>query len=131
MMKKERTLGIYLVVAAAIIAVIAAILYRSVMYKYTPVYYYLGGVVVLAIVGYFLATSIPMIAGLVPVINAALMASAAVWAASLMVNQIGYVVAGLDGMDTILSFIIFATCCVIGMLFNIIAAFMAVSKAND
>ena len=130
-MKKERTFGAYLTCCGAIIAVIAAILYRNVMYKYTPVYYFLIGAIVLSVVGFFLATIIPVAAGLIPVINAALMASAAVWAASLMVNQIGYVVAGLGGIDTIMAFIIFATVAVLGMIIYIISACMPVAVIKE
>ena len=130
-MKKERTFGAYLTCCGAIIAVIAAILYRNVMYKYTPVYYFLIGAIVLSVVGFFLATIIPVAAGLIPVINAALMARAAVWAASLMVNQIGYVVAGLDGIDTIMAFIIFATVAVLGMIIYIISACMPVAVIKE
>ena len=130
-MKKERTFGAYLTCCGAIIAAIAAILYRNVMYKYTPVYYFLIGAIVLSVVGFFLATIIPICAGIIPIINAALMASAAVWAASLMVNQIGYVVAGLDGMDTIMAFIIFATVAVLGMIIYIISAFMPVAAVKE
>ncbi len=130
MMKKDRALGVYLVCVAAIIALVAAILYKNVMYRYQPVYYFLIGAIVLGVVAFLLAKAVPLLAGLIPVINAALMACAAVWGASLMVNQIGYVVAGLDGMDTIQGFIVFAVLCVVGMLLNIIAAFMPAAKAE-
>ena len=129
-MKKDRALGVYLVCVAAIIALVAAILYKNVMYRYQPVYYFLIGAIVLGVVAFLLAKAVPLLAGLIPVINAALMACAAVWGASLMVNQIGYVVAGLDGMDTIQGFIVFAVLCVVGMLLNIIAAFMPAAKAE-
>ena len=85
-------------------------------------------IVVLAVVAFLLAKEVPLLAGLIPIVNAALLASAAVWGASLMVNQISYVVAGLDGMDTIQGFIVFAVLCVCGMLLNIIAAFLPAAK---
>ena len=64
-------------------------------------------------------------------LNAALMASAAVWSASVMVNQIGYVISGLDGMDTIISFIIFCSLAVVGMILNIVASFLPVVKEAE
>ena len=59
------------------------------------------------------------------------MASAAVWSASVMVNQIGYVISGLDGMDTIISFIIFCSLAVVGMILNIVASFLPVAKEAE
>ena len=131
MMKRQRATGVYIVLIAAVIAAVAAFLYGNVMYKYQPVYYFLIGAIVLSFVAFLLATSVPLCAGLIPVINAALLASAVVWAASLMVNQIGYVVAGLDGMDTIQGFIVFAVLGVIAMLLNIVAAFTATAKEEE
>ncbi len=131
MMKRQRATGVYIVLIAAVIAAVAAFLYGNVMYKYQPVYYFLIGAIVLSVVAFLLATSVPLCAGLIPVINAALLASAVVWAASLMVNQIGYVVAGLDGMDTIQGFIVFAVLGVIAMLLNIVAAFTATAKEEE
>ncbi|HCI73972.1 MAG TPA: hypothetical protein DHV42_05460 [Lachnospiraceae bacterium] len=130
-MKKERTLGVYLVIAGAIVAAVAAILYRGVMYKYQPVYFFLIGTIILAACMWALATVSPMISGLIPVVNAALMASAVVWGTSLMVNQIGYVYAGLDGVDTIMGYIIFVIFAVIGMIMNILAAFLPVVRVNE
>lgn len=130
-MKNQKSIGVYLTLAGAIIAVIALVLYRSVMYKYQPVNYMLIGAIVLSVVAFLIAGVVPSIAGLVPVICAALMMSAAVWGASLMVNQIGYVVAGLDGIDTIMGFIIFATVSAVGVLMYIIAAFLPQAKAAE
>lgn len=45
-----------------------------------------------------------------------------------MVNQIGYVISGLDGMDTIMSFIIFCSLAVVGMILNIVASFLPVAR---
>lgn len=129
-MKREKAVGVYLTLAGAILAVIAAVVYRTVMYKYQPVYYFLGGAVALAIVAFLIAKALPTIAGLIPAANAALMASAFIWGTSLMVNQIGYVYAGLDGVDTIMTFIIFATVALVGMIMNIIAAFLPASKES-
>ena len=61
------------------------------------------------------------------VILSALLASAAVWGTQLMVNQLGYVYAGLDGVDTIMPWIYFMVCTVCGMLLSIFASFARVS----
>ena len=130
-MKKEKSIGVYLTLAGGIIAVIAVILYRSVMYKYQPVNYMLIGAIAASVLGFLIASAVPALAGLAPVIGAALMASSVVWGASLMVNQIGYVIAGLDGVDTIMSFIIFATVALVGMVMYIIAAFLPAAVVKE
>ena len=130
-MKKEKSIGVYLTLAGGIIAVIAVILYRTVMYKYQPVNYMLIGAIAASVLGFLIASAVPALAGLAPVIGAALMASSVVWGASLMVNQIGYVIAGLDGVDTIMSFIIFATVALVGMVMYIIAAFLPAAVVKE
>lgn len=129
-MKKANGIGFYFMAIAAVLAIVACVMYGSVMYKYQPVYYMLIAAIVLGVLAIVLTLVMggKGIFGLVPVINAALMASAAVWSGSLMVNQIGYVVAGLDGMETINGFIFFCVLCVVGMLLNIIASFAPMYK---
>ena len=107
---------------------IAAILYKGVMYKYQPVYYMLIGAVAVAVIGFIAARKLPKLSGYAPVIMAALLASAAVWGTQLMVNQLGYVVAGLDGMDTIMTWIYFVACTAIAMLISIVASFLPMAK---
>ncbi len=126
-MNKKKAGGFYLTILAAILAIVGIFLYGSVMYKMKAVYILLAVAIVLGVLAFILAGR-TSIANVVPVINAALMASAAVWSASLMVNQIGYVIAGLDGMDTIQGFITFCVVAVVGMLLNIVASFMSMAK---
>ncbi len=101
------------------------------MYTFQPVYYFLAGAIVLAVLSFVLVGFNKVITGFIPVVNAVLMASAAVWSASVMVNQIGYVVSGLDGIDTIMSFIIFCSIAVVGMILNIVASFLPVAKEAE
>lgn len=127
-MKNTKKAGaFYLTALTVILAVVGLFLYKSVMYKMNLVYGFLAAVIVLGVLGIILAGK-TTIANVVPILNAALMASAAVWSANLMVNQIGYVISGLDGMDTIQSFIVFCALAVVGMLLNIIASFMPMAK---
>lgn len=127
-MKNTKKAGaFYLTALTVILAVVGLFLYKSVMYKLTMVYGFLAAVIVLGVLGILLAGK-TAIANVVPVLNAALMACAAVWSANLMVNQIGYVISGLDGIDTIQSFIVFCALAVVGMLINIIASFMPMAK---
>lgn len=126
-MNKKKAGGFYLTIVAAVLAIVGVILYGSVMYKMQTVYILLAAAIVLGVLA-FVLTGRTSIANVIPVINAALMASAAVWSANLMINQIGYVIAGLDGMDTIQGFITFCAVAVVGMLLNIIASFMPMAK---
>ncbi|WP_373214523.1 hypothetical protein [Ruminococcus sp. 5_1_39BFAA] len=126
-MNKKKAGGFYLTIAAAVLAIVGAVLYGSVMYKMNEVYILLAAAIVLGVLAFVLAGKTALV-NLVPVVNAALMASAAVWSANLMVNQIGYVIAGLDGMDTIQGFIVFCVIAVVAMLLNIIASFMPMAK---
>ena len=126
-MNKKKAGGFYLTIAAAVLAIVGAVLYGSVMYKMNEVYILLAAAIVLGVLAFVLAGKTALV-HLVPVVNAALMASAAVWSANLMVNQIGYVIAGLDGMDTIQGFIVFCVIAVVAMLLNIIASFMPMAK---
>lgn len=126
-MNKKKAGGFYLTLVAAVLAIVGVILYGSVMYKMNAVYILLAAVIVLGILA-FVLTGKTALANLIPVVNAVLMASAAVWSANLMVNQIGYVIAGLDGVDTIQSFIVFCVLAVIAMLLNIVASFMPMVK---
>lgn len=123
-MKNKKGIASILLILAGIVAVVSIVLYNSVMYKFTPVYFMLAGAVVLALAGFVLAGKMPRLSGYFPICVSALLASAAVWGSQLMVNQIGYVVAGLDGIGTIQSWIVFLAVTVVGMLISIIAAFL-------
>ena len=129
--KFKRGIPAFLMLVAGILAIVAAILYRGVMYRYQPVYFMLIGAAVLGICGWFVTGFLPRIAGYFPICVSALLASAAVWGTQLMVNQLGYVVAGLDGMSTIMTWIYFIGFTVVGMLLAIIAAFMKSAKAKQ
>ena len=129
-MKNKLGIGVILALLAGILAAVAAGLYMTVMYKMTQVYYFLIGATVLALVGFAIATKVPKLAGYIPVIMAALLAFAAVRGTELMVNQLGYVVAGLDGMDTIMSYIQFVSVTAAAMLISIIASFTKMAKAK-
>lgn len=129
-MKEKLSVGFYFTAVAAVLALVGAVMYGSVMYKVTSVYVFLIAAVAVEIIAFVLSRmkmSIPVYAAL-PVINAVLTASAAVWAVSLMVNQIGYVIAELDGPETITSFIYYEVVVIIAMLINIIAAFLPLKK---
>lgn len=136
MMKtNKKSMGTYLTLAAGILAVVSAIVYTQVMYTIIPVYIFLAAAVVLAVLTFVMAGAskpAPRIAaGFLPVIAAAMLACAAGWGTSPMVNQLGYVVSGLDGVDTITTYIIFVAAAVVGMVASIIASFLPMSKSTE
>ena len=127
-MMNKKSIGVILALLAGILAAVAAGLYMTVMYKMSQVYIFLLGATVLAIVAFAIATKVPKLSNYIPVIMAAMLAFAAVRGTELMVNQLGYVVAGLDGMDTIMSYIQFVSVTAVAMLISIIASFTKMAK---
>ena len=129
-MKNKLGIGVILALLAGILAAVAAGLYMTVMYRMSQVYIFLLAATVLALLGFAISTKVPKLAGYIPVIMAALLAFAAVRGTELMVNQLGYVVAGLDGMDTIMTYIQFVSVTACAMLVSIIASFTKMAKAK-
>lgn len=123
---KNKTIGFYMTLLAAILSIVACVLYVKVMYTLPVVYVFCVAAVVLTVI--VIAASAKKteskLYGLLPVANAILMASAAVGGVNLMVNELGYVVAGLDSFDSIISFVIFEAFAVVSMILNIVASFM-------
>lgn len=125
-MMKNKTFGFYITLVAAILSVIACIIYRSVMYRLGIVYVLCLLAVVLVVLTIVASAknSSSKLYDFVPVVNAVLMASAAVWGVNLMVNEIGYVVADLDTFDAIQSLIVFEVFAVVSLILNIVGSFM-------
>lgn len=122
----NKAVGFYLTAAAAVLTLAGIVVYGTVMYKFTPVYILLAAAVVAEIVSVVMKKQV--FCEVIPIINAVLTASAAVWSAMVMVNQIGYVIASLDPISTITTYIVYLAVAIAAMLFNIIAAFMNQEK---
>lgn len=123
---KDKAMGFYFTLFAAVLAIIGLILYPNVMYKLPVVYVFCIAAIVLTIMvlaGEFTGKRVPA-SDYLPVINAALMACAAVWAVYLMVNQIGYVIAELDDKSTIMGLVYFEVVVIVAMFVNIVGAFL-------
>jgi hypothetical protein len=125
---KNKSVGFYITLVAAVLSVVACVLYSKVMYTLPVVYGFCAAAAVLAVVAIVVGNKSSLVAGLLPVVNAILMACAGVWGVFLMVNELGYVVSGLDSFDAITSFIVFEAFAVVSMLLNIISSFMKQSK---
>lgn len=120
--------GAYMSIVAGILAIVACVLYRTVMYQYQPVYFMLIGAAVLAVLGLLIGKAIPKLANYIPVVMVFLLFSAIVWGSMLMVNQIGYVIAGLDGVDTILSYFIFVGFTLAAGVVALVASFLRMGE---
>ncbi len=127
---KDKAMGFYFTLVAAILSLAGLIIYPSVMYRLPIVYGFCAAAVLLTIIvvfSSFIGKTVSLFRFL-PVINSSLMASAAVWAVYLMVNQLGYVVAELDSKSTIMGLVYFEVVAVLSMLINIVGAFLKQDK---
>ena len=124
--KFKRGFSVFLTCAAAVLAIVAAVLYRGVLYRFTPVYFMLAGAAVLGVARYLIAGFMPRVAGYIPICMAAVLTSAAVWGTQLMVNQLGYVYAGLDPVSTIMTWIYFMLFTCVSIVLCVVASFMPV-----
>ena len=128
MEKNKVGFGAYMAIVAGILAIVACVLYRTVMYQLKPVYYMLIGAAVVAVLGLLLANALPKFANYFPVCMSVLLFSAIVWGSMLMVNQIGYVIAGLDGVETIMSYFIFVGSTLAAGVVALVASFLPVGQ---
>lgn len=129
----KKSVGFYISLIAAILSLVGIFLFGGVTYKNSIVYVFLIAAVVLEVLMIVLSGmkgNMPIF-NCLPIVNAVLMASAAVWGVSLMVNQIGYVIAGLDEMSTIMGLIYFEVAAAAGMLLNIVASFLSQGKKES
>ncbi|MBQ9361117.1 MAG: hypothetical protein IJT96_08790 [Lachnospiraceae bacterium] len=125
-MMKNRAFGFYLTLVACVLALIDIILYTRVMYKMVSVFVLL--IVIILIEVCALALNNKYLNDWLPVIQAALLGFTAARSFYVMVNQIGYVIAGLDTMDTIQPLIVFVAVALIAMLICILSAFLRQQK---
>lgn len=123
---KKKTAAAYLCLIAAVLTLAALVVYRSVMHPYSQTFLFIGAAAVLAFLSFVFSDTLP--GSIMPVAASALTALGAVYGASLMVNQMGYVVSGLDDMSTITSLICFEVLAVAAMLLSILASFLPMKK---
>ena len=130
-MKNKYGAASLLTAVVGILAIIARVIYMKVINTNDMVSGFLYAAIVVAVVGLVLVQLLPRVANYTPIVLAALMASAAVWATNPMVNQIGWVIAGLDAITVLISYVWFIGCTVGGLMVSIIAAFLSMSKRAD
>ena len=121
-MKQERKRGTFFTLIAGILAVVASIVYITVMYKLPIVFIALIAAAALSAASYMGVNKV--VTTLAPAVVAFLSATAIIWAVNPMVNQLGYVVSGLDDISTVITLIISGALMVASMIIAIVAAFM-------
>ena len=128
----KKSAGFYFTIVATILFIVGTVMYTSVMYTNTVVFVMLALAIIWEVLVIVLSGKFGDKAffNWTPVIGAVLAAAAAVWGAELMVNQIGYVIAGLDEMGTIMSFIYYEVVMVVSLLVCIICSFLKQTKDN-
>ena len=126
----KKSAGFYFTIVATILFIVGTVMYTSVMYTNTVVFVMLALAIIWEVLVIVLSGKFGDKAffNWTPVIGAVLAAAAA--GAELMVNQIGYVIAGLDEMGTIMSFIYYEVVMVVTLLVCIICSFLKQTKDN-
>ncbi len=123
-MKNKRSCVSYLNLITGSITLIACFTYTRVMYQWQVVPMILAGVVLLAVLAVVGAKALPSITSFAPVLMAPMLAGAGVCSAHTMMNQLGFVVAGLEGIHTIYTWIAFVALVVCGILISIVTSFL-------
>lgn len=121
-MRQDRKRGAFFTMIAGILAVAACVVYITVMYTLPVVFILLIAAAVVAGAAFMQVNDV--LSALAPAVVAFLSATAVIWAINPMVNQLGYVVSGLDDISTVITLIISAGLMAASMLIAIAASFM-------
>ena len=122
----KNKVGRIFTVIAAVAAAAALILYNGVMNRTTVPYVMIIASLVIFVLLKLVSnkSSGPLPVRAITFLNASLMAAALITGINPMVNQLGFVAAGLDTVSTISSLIVFAVSAGISMLLNVVASFL-------
>ena len=121
-MNKDKNIGTFLTLLAGFISLCACITYIFVMYTLPVVFIVLILSVVISVCALFRINKI--LVSYAPLIMAFLCATAIIWAVNPMVNQLGYVVSGLDDISTVIMLIVSGALMAIAMIISIVSAFL-------
>lgn len=121
-MRQDRKRGAFFTMIAGILAVAACVVYITVMYTLPVVFILLIAAAVLAGASFMQVNK--AVSALAPAVIAFLVATSVIWAINPMVNQLGYVVSGLDDISTVITLIISAGLMAASMIIAIVASFM-------
>lgn len=121
-MMQGKKRGSFFTLIAGILAIAACVVYVTVMYKLPIVFVLLIAAAALAAASFVGVNN--TVTTLAPAVIAFLSATAVIWAVNPMVNQLGYVVSGLDDISTVIALIISGVLMAASMIVAIVASFM-------
>lgn len=121
-MMQGKKRGSFFTLIAGILALAACLVYVAVMYKLPVVFVLLVAAAALSAASFVGVNS--LVTTLAPAVIAFLSATAVIWAVNPMVNQLGYVVSGLDDISTVIALIISGALMAGSMVVAIVASFM-------
>ena len=128
-MKAKKSVGFFVLAAAAVVSVISIILYGSAMNKATSAYGFMIAAAVVACAALVLgAVSGNKLANWGGALATVLMMAGLGWSLTVMVDAIGYVISGLYQFSLLQSYITFAVCGGIAWLLFLVSSFMSVVK---
>lgn len=128
-MMQGKKRGSFFTLIAGILAIAACVVYVTVMYKLPIVFVLLIAAAALAAASFVGVNN--TVTTLAPAVIAFLSATAVIWAVNPMVNQLGYVVSGLDDISTVIALIISGVLMAASMVVAIVASFMPQTEAED
>ena len=127
---KDKSIGFILLMVTAVLAIAAGIVYPFVMYvqplTYIPMVLALLLVVILFLFGK--DAKFKLLVEAAPILASICMGLAAALAVGKMVNEIGYVISGLDPVSSIATFIAFEALALVGMILSIVSGFLKQTK---
>lgn len=121
----KKIIGISFSMASAVLALVALFFYWGVPRNTTTVLILLGIAIAVAVVDIVTSEKLPsLLRDCFPIAKTVLIAAALVISFIPQVNQIGYVIAGLDGISSLISFIVAASITGASLLVSIIVGFI-------
>ena len=127
--KAKKSIGFFVLAAAAIASVVSIFLYGSAMNKATSAYGFMIAAAVVACAALVLgAVRGSKLANWGGALAAVLMMAGLGWSLTVMVDAIGYVISGLYQFSLLQSYITFAVCGGIAWLLFLVSSFMNVVK---
>ena len=125
--KAKKSIGFYILAAAAVVSVISIVLYGSAMNKTTNAYIFMIAAAAVAVAGLALAevkgTKLATWGGFCA---AVLMMAGLAWSLTAMVDAIGYVISGLYQFSLLQTYITFAIVGGIAWVLFLVSSFMNV-----
>ena len=125
--KAKKSIGFYILAAAAVVSVISIVLYGSAMNKTTNAYIFMIAAAVVAVAALALgAVKSSKLANWGGCCAAVLMMAGLAWSLTAMVDAIGYVISGLYQFSLLQTYITFAICGGIAWVLFLVSSFMNV-----